>query len=196
MLEHQRRGAVVLDARDDMTFAAGHLRGAVNVGLGGRFAEYAGEVMRPGASIVLVTDPGTEVEAAVRLARIGFDGVLGALAEPVEAFLARPEVVEPLSRLSATTLAERMASVPGLVVVDVRNPGELAAGTIPGARNIALPALLDHLDDLDATAPTVVHCAGGYRSAIAASLLRAHGFTDVSDLLGGYAAWAAASAEA
>ena len=150
LLEHQRRGAVVLDARDDVTFAAGHVRGAVNVGLGGRFAEYAGEVMRPGASIVLVTEPGKEVEAAVRLARIGFDGVLGALAEPVTAFLARPEVVEPLSRLSASALAERMASVPDLVVVDVRNPGELAVGTIPGARHIALPALLDHLDDLDA----------------------------------------------
>jgi rhodanese-related sulfurtransferase len=67
---------------------------------------------------------------------------------------------------------------------------------IPGARHIALPALLGRIDELDRTAPTVVHCAGGYRSAIAASLLRAHGFADVSDLLGGYTAWASAAAAA
>ena len=193
VLQHQHEGAVVLDARDDTAFAAGHLRGSINVGLGGRFAEYAGEVMRPGTPIVLVTAPGHEPEATVRLARIGFDDVLGALVEPEAAFMARPELVEPLSRLSARGLADRMAAVPNLVVIDVRNAGELATGVIPGARHIALPALpalLGRIDELDRMAPTVVHCAGGYRSAIAASLLRAHGFVDISDLLGGYTAWA------
>ena len=77
----------------------------------------------------------------------------------------------------------------GLVVVDIRNPGETSLGTIPGARLISLPSLLRRLDELDPAAPTVVYCAGGYRSAIASSLLRAHGFTDVSDLIGGYTAW-------
>jgi rhodanese-related sulfurtransferase len=195
-VRHQRDGATVIDARDDLAFAAGHLRGSINVGLGGRFAEYAGEVMRPGTPIVLVTDPGHEAEATVRLARIGFDDVRGALTEPEAAFVARPDLVEPLSRLSAGALAERMATVPDLVVVDVRNAGELEVGMIPGARHIALPALLGRIDELDCTAPTVVHCAGGYRSAIAASLLRAHGFADVSDLLGGYTAWASAAAAA
>ena len=75
----------MIDARDDMDFAAAHLRGSVNVGLGGRFAEYAGEVMRAGTPIVLVTTPGHEAEAKIRLARIGFDNVLGALAEPPSA---------------------------------------------------------------------------------------------------------------
>ena len=82
MLAHQQAGAVVLDARDDTTFAAGHLRGSINVGLGGRFAEYAGEIMRPDTPIVLVTPPGHESEAKVRLARIGFDHVIGALGQP------------------------------------------------------------------------------------------------------------------
>lgn len=191
VLAHQRDGAVVVDARDDMAFAAGHLRGSVNVGLGGRFAEYAGEVMRPETPIVLVTPPGHEAEAKVRLARIGFDRVLGALALPFEAFVAHPEHVEPLSRLSADALAARMAAVDDLVLVDVRNPGEVQLGSITGARHISLPALLDSIDQLDRTAPTVVFCAGGYRSAIASSLLRSHGFTDVSDLVGGYAAWQA-----
>lgn len=189
VLAHQHEGAVVIDAREDMAFAAGHLRGSVNVGLGGRFAEYAGEIMPPQTPIVLVAPPGHEAEAKIRLARIGFDRVLGALEHPVDTFVAHPELVEPLSRLSADSLAERIRTVPDLVVVDVRNPGEVALGSIAGARPISLPELLTSLDDLNRTAPTVVFCAGGYRSAIAASLLRAHGFADVSDLLGGYTAW-------
>jgi hydroxyacylglutathione hydrolase len=188
-LAFQHDGAVVLDAREDMAFAAGHLRGSVNVGLGGRFAEYAGEVMRPDTPIVLVTPPGHESEAKVRLARIGFDRVLGALEHPVDTFVANPALIEPLSRLSAATLVERIETIPDLVLIDVRNPGEVALGTIAGARTISLPALLTSLDQLDQTAPTVVFCAGGYRSAIAASLMRSHGFTDVSDLIGGYTAW-------
>jgi rhodanese-related sulfurtransferase len=189
VLADQHAGAVVIDAREDMAFAAGHLRGSVNVGLGGRFAEYAGEVMAPETPIVLVTPPGHEAEAKVRLARIGFDNVLGALEHPVDTFLAHPELIEPLSRLSAEALAERITTVPNLVLVDVRNPGEVELGTIDGARTISLPALLSNLDQLDQSSPTVVFCAGGYRSAIASSLLRSRGFTDVSDLIGGYTAW-------
>ncbi len=189
VLAHQHAGAVVLDAREDMTFAAGHLRGSVNVGLAGRFAEYAGEVMAPSTPIVLVTPPGHESEAKVRLARIGFDRVLGALEHPVDTFEANPAVVEPLSRLSAAALDVRIETIPDLVLIDVRNPGEVALGTIAGARTISLPALLTTLDQLDQTAPTVVFCAGGYRSSIASSLMRSHGFADVSDLIGGYTAW-------
>lgn len=191
VLTLQRDGAIVVDTRDNMTFAAGHLRKSVNVGLGGRFAEYSGEVMHPGTPIVLVAEPGYESEAVTRLARIGFDRVLGALSAPIETFIAHPEHVDVLSRLSAAALADRISSVPGLVLIDVRNTGEVALGTVPGARNISLPSLLNTIDQLDPTAPTVVYCAGGYRSAIAASLLRSHGFTDVSDLVGGFSAWAA-----
>jgi len=189
VLAHQRSGAVVLDARDDTAFAAGHLRASINVGLGGRFAEYAGEIMRPDTPIVLVTPPGHESEAKVRLARIGFDDVIGALDLPTETFLTHPEHVARLSRLTADVLERRMAELPDLVLIDVRNPGEIALGSISGARHLPLPALLDGLDALDPQAPTVIFCAGGYRSAIASSLLRAHSFGDVSDLLGGYTAW-------
>ena len=190
VVARQRDGAIVLDTRDDMTFATGHLRSSVNVGLGGRFAEYAGEVMRPGTPIILVCEPGTEAEATVRLARIGFDRVLGALAAPIETFITHPDHVEQASRLSATTLADRIIAVRDLVLIDVRNPGEVALGAISGAHNVSLPNLLNAIDELDPRAPTVVYCAGGYRSSIAASLLGAHGFTDVSDLVGGYNAWA------
>ena len=189
VLTHQHDGAVVLDARDDMAFAAGHLRGSINVGLGGRFAEYAGEVMAADTAIVLIVPPGHESEAKVRLARIGFDRVVGALDRPVDAFIAHPDLVEQLSRLSVAALAERIKTLPNLVLIDVRNPGEVATGSIDGARNISLPALLSSIDQLDPAAPTIVYCAGGYRSAIASSLLRSHGFSDVSDLIGGYTAW-------
>jgi len=185
-------GAVVVDGRDDATFAQGHLRGSVNVGLGGRFAEYSGQVMQPDTPIVLVTDPGQEEIAAIRLARIGFDNVLGALGHPIRTFFEHPEAVEPLSRLSAAEFAGRQHDIEGLVVVDVRNPSEVALGTIPGALHISLPELLRRKDELDRHAPTVVFCAGGYRSAIASSLLRSHGFADVSDIIGGYTAWATA----
>ena len=191
VLALQADGAVVIDARDDMSFAGGHLRGSVNVGLGGRFAEYSGEVMAPDTPIVLVVPEGYEHEATVRLARIGFDRVLGALADPIHAFIDHPEVVAKASRLSADAFVERRATVPDLVVVDVRNAGEIAAGMIDGAISIPLPSLLARMNELRPDAPTVVYCAGGYRSSIAASLLRSRGFGDVSDLIGGHTAWAA-----
>jgi len=143
---------------------------------------------------VLVTDPGQQEIAAIRLARIGFDNVLGVLGNPIRTFLEHPEAVERLSRLSAAEFAGRQHDIESLVVVDVRNPSEVALGTIPGALHVSLPELLRRKDELDRHAPTVVFCAGGYRSAIASSLLRSHGFADVSDIIGGYTAWATAKA--
>ena len=183
-------GAVIIDSRDDQSFALGHIRGSVNVGLSGRFAEYVGEVMKPGTAIVIVSDAGFEREARTRLARIGFDNVLGCISNPIQEMLQHPELVEKQSRLSVEALAERMASLRELVVIDVRNSGETALGMLPGARNIPLSALLQTLPELDPAVPVVVNCAGGYRSSVASSLLKSHGFTDVSDLIGGYDAWA------
>jgi rhodanese-related sulfurtransferase/glyoxylase-like metal-dependent hydrolase (beta-lactamase superfamily II) len=183
-------GAVILDSRDDQSFASGYIRGSVNVGLSGRFAEYAGEVMKPGTAIVIVSDAGFEREARTRLARIGFDNVVGCISNPELEMLNNPQLVEKQSRLSVESLAERMASLRELVVIDVRNGGETALGMLPGARNIPLPALLREIPELDPNVPVVVNCAGGYRSSVASSLLKSHGFTDVSDLIGGYNAWA------
>ncbi len=193
VLLRQAQGAVVIDSREDTAFAAGHLRGSINVGLNGRFAEYVGEVMEPDTPIILVAEPGTEAEAKTRLGRIGFDNVLGALDNPIAAFINRPDIVDQASRLSVEAFAERIASVKSLITIDVRNIGEVEMGSVPGARHISLPALLRSIDELDKTAPTVVFCASGYRSSIAASLLRAHRFSDVSDLIGGYTAWSTAN---
>ena len=182
-------GAVVVDTRDAADFAAAHLRGSINVGLGGRFAEYTGEVVAPGTTIVLVTEPGHEHEAKIRLARIGFDDVAGVLDDALGSFVHHPELVERSSRVSAAELDERRTTVEALQIVDVRGPGEVALGAIPSATHIQLPQLVSRIGELDPTRPVVVYCAGGYRSSIAASTLRAHGFTDVSDLLGGFTAW-------
>jgi len=183
------RGAVVVDTRTPDDFARGHLRGSVNIGLGGRYAEFTGSVLSPDVEIVLVTEPGQELEGKNRLARIGFDRVLGYLAEPDKAMVEHPQDVAVASRLTAKAFGDRVAEVSGLQIVDVRNPGEAEAGMIPGAVNIPLAQLAGRIGELDAATPTVVYCAGGYRSSIAASLLRHHGFTDVSDIIGGYNAW-------
>jgi glyoxylase-like metal-dependent hydrolase (beta-lactamase superfamily II)/rhodanese-related sulfurtransferase len=182
-------GAIVLDTRGPGDYSVVHLRGSLNVGLQGRFAEFAGDVMRPGQPIVLVCDPGLELEAAVRLGRIGFDRVVGYLADPLPTFADYPELTEHSSRLSAPDLARLLTEPVDTVVVDVRNPGELAAGMIPGAVHLPLARLLEHLDDIDPDRPVVLYCASGYRSCIAASVLSAAGRRDVSDLLGGYEAW-------
>jgi glyoxylase-like metal-dependent hydrolase (beta-lactamase superfamily II)/rhodanese-related sulfurtransferase len=193
VLAAQQGGAVVLDTREPIEFAAGHLRGAVNVGLHGRFAEYTGDVLRSDQDIVLVANPGSALEARVRLARIGFDRVVGALAEPYHALATREDAVERSSRLRADELEERRRELPGLQLLDVRSPGEIkVAGTIPGAVPMPLPSLVAALSTLDPSAPTVVFCGSGYRSSIASSVLSSHGFIDVSDLLGGYEAWRSA----
>jgi DMSO/TMAO reductase YedYZ molybdopterin-dependent catalytic subunit/rhodanese-related sulfurtransferase/glyoxylase-like metal-dependent hydrolase (beta-lactamase superfamily II) len=182
-------GAVLLDTREPADFAAGHVRGAVNVGLQGRFAEWAGDVLSPERDVVLVGDPAVAFEAKVRLGRVGFDRVVGQLGDPAALFASRAELIEKSSRLTIEQLAELRGLEPDLQLVDVRNPGETAAGTLPGAREIPLPVLTDSLAALDLTAPVVVYCASGYRSGIAASVLLDAGFADVSDLLGGYGAW-------
>ena len=187
--EAMHAGAILVDGRGPEEFALGHLRGAINIGLAGRYAEFAGSVVPTDVDIVLFTEPGAEMEAKTRLARIGFDRVAGYLQNPFEAMLEHPDEVEVASRLTAKSFDQRAAELADLQIVDVRNPGEVAAGMVPGAVSIPVGQLPARLEELDPTRPTVVYCAGGYRSSVAASLLRRNGFVDVSDILGGYGAW-------
>jgi glyoxylase-like metal-dependent hydrolase (beta-lactamase superfamily II)/rhodanese-related sulfurtransferase len=188
VVEAQASGAAVVDTRSDVEFARGHLAGSINVGQEGRYAEYVGTVVPPGTPIVVVCDPGAEAEAKLRLARIGFDTVAGALAGGAPTLAERPELVVPSSRLTVAQLRDRMRDRP-VQLIDIRNPGEVALGTIPGAEVIPLAELRAQASRLRLDEPIVAYCAGGYRSSIAASLLRSLGATDVSDLLGGYTAW-------
>ncbi|MEZ0354743.1 rhodanese-like domain-containing protein [Mycobacterium sp. SA01] len=182
-------GAVLVDGRTPEEFAQGHLRSAINIGLEGRYAEFAGSVLPSDVDIVLLTEPGQELEGKNRLARIGFDRVIGYLDKPFEVMFKNPGDVAVASRLTAQAFDQRAAELADLQIVDVRNPGEVAAGAVPNAIAIPVGQLPSRLDELDPTKPTVVYCAGGYRSSVAASLLRQNGFPDVSDILGGYGAW-------
>jgi rhodanese-related sulfurtransferase len=190
-------GAVLLDTRSPEAFASGHLAGAVNVGLDGRFAEYAGDVLRPDQQVVVMGDPGRGTEAKVRLARIGFDQVVGELADVERVLLDHPDAAERSRRLSADEVADWLDEGPddaggGLQLLDVRSPAEQDDGIIDGARRIPIARILEGMDQLDPSRPVVVYCAGGYRSSVAASLLRTRGFDPVADLQGGFEAWVAA----
>lgn len=186
---HVVAGAMILDGRDPDEFARGHLAGSINVGLNGRYAEFAGSVIPTDVDIVLVVHDGFEREAKNRLGRIGFDRVLGFLQFPTVVMADHPARVERASRLSAPDFDARRNDIDGLQIVDIRNPGEVEGGAIPSAIKIPVGQLPSRLDELDAAAPTVVYCAGGYRSSVAAAVLRQAGFSDVSDILGGYGAW-------
>ncbi|MET8683819.1 MBL fold metallo-hydrolase [Streptomyces sp. NPDC004732] len=183
-------GAVVVDARDPQEFAVGHVRGAVNVPADGRFAEQAGTVLPLGAELLVVAPEDRAEEIVTRLARVGFDRVAGYLAAPDEALETMAEEVAPASRLTAARLRAELDGENPPVVLDVRNCGERAEnGSVEGALHIALGELPRRLDEIPRDRPLVLHCAGGHRSSIAASLLRHEGFQDVSDVLGGWAAW-------
>jgi hydroxyacylglutathione hydrolase len=184
-------GVRVVDARSVDDFAAGHLRGSVNVGFDGRFAETAGMVADIGERIALITYPGEQQIAALRLARVGSDNAVGYLT--VDRDGAFPAELRDLARTAPrTTVAEldRLLDEDAVILIDIRNPGELESGRIPGAIHIPLAQLRARLDLVPTDRPIVVHCAGGWRSSVAASLMRAQGFANVSDLAGGYNAWA------
>lgn len=190
-VRRQQNGYLLLDVRDDQSFAAGHLRGAVNVGLSGRFAEFAAAMQAPEQPVILVGDEDECSEARLRLARVGIDQVTAQVSDLGE-LERNPDLVVASSRLTVAQTEDRLAAGGDVQVVDVRAPGEHAGGAMPDAVNICVTRLRSRIDELDPTRPVIVHCAGGYRSIAASSLLEAHGFDDVSDVLGGYAAWTAA----
>jgi len=194
LLALQAVGAQVLDTRDPAEFAAAHLKGSINVGLGGQYATWAGSVLAHEKPIVIIADPGREQEAAMRLGRIGFDQVVGYLKDGLHSLQSRPDLTMSTERLSAQVAADRVdTAAPGQapVMVDVRAPGERQQKRIAGSLSFPLTQLAKRLDELPADRPLLVYCAGGYRSSIAASLLQRHGFKQVSEIAGGIAAWAA-----
>ena len=190
-LELQRHGVQLLDTRDAGEFAAAHLTGSINIGLGGSYATWAGSILDRERPIVIVADPGAERESALRLGRIGFDHVIGFLEGGMASAAARPELVSETTRVSPERAAEQVASNPNLKVIDIRAAGERAAKSIERSAHFPLQRLVEDIRNLPRDTPLLVHCAGGYRSSVAASLLQREGFTNVSELAGGLAAWEA-----
>lgn len=199
LLDHalalQTVGAQLVDVRDPDVFAAAHLKGSINIGLCGQFATWAGTVLSREHPIVIIADPGREREAAMRLGRIGFDQVVGYLEGGLASVGERADLTESTERLSPQTAAERIASATEderPVIVDVRAPAERKAKQIPGSVSLPLNHLSERLAELPSNRPVLVHCAGGYRSSIAASLLQRGGVGQVSEIAGGVAAWESA----
>jgi hydroxyacylglutathione hydrolase len=189
LVELVEDGAQLLDTRDPTEFEAAHMGGAVNVGLRGSYETWCGTILDRGRPVVLIAEPGREVEAATRLGRIGFDNIAGYLAGGIQPLDDAPELIERTARVTVATLAELLSSAPAPLLVDVRTEREWRAGRIDGAVNIPLSRLARDMARLPRAWRTVVYCASGYRSAIASSLMRRTGRGTVTDLAGGIEAW-------
>lgn len=191
VLRLKNQGAQLLDVREAIDFEGAHLAGAINIGIQGKYATWCGTVLNHQRPIVVIADAGAEEEAVMRLGRIGFDNVAGYLAGGMEALRDRPELTARVERITAVALAEQMDGASPPTVVDVRSEKEWAAGHVAGSLNIPLNHLRERAGEVTPDRPVVVHCEGGYRSAIAASLLAQAGRWDVLDMVGGFKAWAA-----
>ena len=189
VLHRHAHGAQLLDTRDPVEFAAAHLRGSVNIGLGGQYATWAGTVLTRTSPIVLIAEPGAEHESAMRLGRIGFDNVVGYLDGGLRSADPRSDLIGSTERLGPEVAAERLASASPSVLVDLRTSAERSKASIPGSVHLPLSRLTEQLETLPKDRPLILHCAGGYRSAIAASVLQREGFDRVSELAGGISAW-------
>jgi rhodanese-related sulfurtransferase len=185
-------GAQILDVRDPAEYATGHLAGSINIGLGGQFATWAGTVLDRAKPIVIIAEPGREQEAALRLGRIGFDHVKGFMGGGMAALAERPDLVWPTERLSAPMIAAELAGAAPPLVLDIRNPREWTAKHIESSLNIPLNHLQERIAEVPRDRRVAVHCAGGYRSSIAASILHQYGITNLIEMAGGLAAWDAA----
>ena len=185
-------GAQVLDVRAAIDFEGGHLPGTIHVGLKGKFATWAGSLLSHETPIVVIADPGDEAEAIIRLGRIGFDNAIGYLSDGMASVGDREDLLERTERITAMRLDELSEERDDILVVDVRTEHERRTGAIPGSFHLPLNQLQERVDEIPREKTVVVHCQGGYRSAIAASLLQKSGISNAIDLVGGFQAWESA----
>ena len=186
--EKVKAGAWILDTRPSTKFTEGFVPGSISIGLDGRYAEWAGILLSFDQPLVLVTEKGKEEESIVRMARVGFDKVEGYLEGSYEAWLDAGEKQDMIIDIEPEELAMDIPHDNKLEVIDVRKPGEYEAGHVKGATNIPLDSMNDTLTlaEIDDENNLYVHCAGGYRSVIAASLLKRQGFHNLRNVLGGF----------
>ena len=186
------KGAQILDVREPGEYAKGHLAGSINIGLGGQYATWAGTVLDRAKPIVIISEPGREYEAAIRLGRIGFDHIHGYLAGGMASLADRPDLVWPTERTGVLIAAEELESGDPPFLLDVRGPKEWEGKRIEGSVNVPLNRLQERIEEVPHGRRIAVHCAGGYRSSIAVSILHQHGITNLIEIAGGLAAWEAA----
>jgi len=183
--QEMKNGSVVLDVRIPDEFEKGFIPGSVNIGLNGQYAPWVGALLNANIPLVLVAEEGKEAEAVLRLARVGYENVRGYLKDGIKAWQAAGKNSDTVHSISANDLAARINSNPELHVLDVRKPGEVESGMIAGAQHICLSRLQKELHTLDQSKHYFVHCAGGYRSMMAASIMKQNGFDHVTNIYGG-----------
>jgi rhodanese-related sulfurtransferase len=179
---------IVLDTRNEDDFAAGFIPGAIFIGLEGRFAEWAGSLLSFNKPMILVAEPEKEEEAIIRLARVGFDKVYGYLDGGFQSWKKAGEPIDMIIGIEPDELAMDIPFDEKLVVLDVRRPSEYAEGHIKDAVNLPLGEMKDpgSMANLNDDENLYVHCASGYRSMIAASLLKREGFNNLRNVIGGW----------
>jgi len=185
-------GAVILDVRDAAEFGAGHVPAALNIGLGGQFASWAGSLIPMTAPIAIVAASDERIEEArLRLARVGLENVQGYLAGGMDAWRAKGLEVAVVRQISVAELKALLEQESNLQIVDVRRPAEYQSGHAPRAVTAPLAELRETLPRLalQTTRPTAVICAGGYRSSAATSIMQQAGFTNLLNVTGGTGAW-------
>jgi len=192
VLKVKGEGAQILDARDPIDFEGAHLDGSINIGLGGKYASWAGTILERDIPIVIIAEPGFEEEAILRLGRIGFDHIAGYLEGGMEALLTRADLLKQTERITALSLLEKLSSKNPPIILDVRTKSEWKSNRINWSINIPLNQIKERISEIPKDKELVVQCDSGYRSSIALSLLEMNNLSNISDLVGGISAWKAA----
>jgi rhodanese-related sulfurtransferase len=178
--------ALVLDTRDAETFSKGFVPNSINIGIEGNFAMWVGEMVADiKQPILLITETGKEEEAIIRLSRVGYDNTIGYLEEGFDAWKNSGKEVDTVNRISAEEFATQYNNKP--IIIDVRKKSEFDSEHVVGAVNIPLNEINNHLAEIPKDKPFVLHCAGGYRSMIAAAMLKQRGWENFVDVRGGFA---------
>lgn len=189
---HIDEGALVIDCRSPEAFAGAHIPGALSVGAGSAFPTWAGSVVPENADVLLVVDEAAQLQDVYwKLLRIGYREPLGWLAGGMSAWRTAARPLTSLPLWTPEQLEARRRDGNGLYILDVRQPGEWDSGHVPGAHHISGSDLREQLDEVPADRPVAVYCSSGYRSSVAASLLRRSGRREVYNVAGGFSAWQA-----
>jgi glyoxylase-like metal-dependent hydrolase (beta-lactamase superfamily II)/rhodanese-related sulfurtransferase len=185
-----QHGAIVLDIRNATEYASGHIKGSLNIGLGGQFASWAGTLIELGTPIILLANDAAQVdEAVMRLARVGIESVLGYVENGLSSSSGEGLEIAESSVISVDELKRALDAGEDLLVLDVRRPGEYEGGHVPNAINIPLSELPASISNIPGDWPLAIICASGYRSSIAKSVLDRGNFRFSMNVLGGTAAW-------
>ncbi|OJW82029.1 MAG: MBL fold metallo-hydrolase [Bacteroidetes bacterium 46-16] len=182
-------GALILDTRNPEHFVQAFIPNSINIGIDGTFAPWVGALIPDiKQTVLLVTEPGREEETVIRMARVGYDHVIGYLEGGFEAWRSAGKETDRIESISAFEFAHRYNTQPGIEVIDVRRPGEYNAGHLSSAKNLPLDYINEHMASFPKDKTFYLHCAGGYRSVIAASILKSRGYEHMVNIASGFSA--------